>query len=460
MRHAPATRSDFDPRPLIARYDRQVPRYTSYPTAPHFSDAVTGETYGAWLGGLEPATRLSLYLHVPFCHELCLYCGCNTTVSRRYGPVADYVEVLLAEIDLVAERLGGSRAVSSIHFGGGTPTILSPTDFTRVMERLRGHFDLAPDAEIAVEIDPRTLAPAMIAALAAQGVNRASLGVQDFDPEVQTAIARVQSVETTADVARRLRAAGIKALNFDLMYGLPHQTMAGARQTAATAAALAPSRLSVFGYAHVPWMKRHQSLIAEGALPDAHQRYDQMAAITEVLTASGYVPVGLDHFARADDPLVAARDAGRLRRNFQGYTTDQADALIGFGASAIGAPGAGYVQNATSVAPYRAAIREGRLATARGRALTAEDRLRGAIIERLMCDLEVDIDAIAAGQNVRADLFAPELARIEALAQDGIAHRDGPRVRVPDAARLFMRNVAAVFDAYLAPEGGRHARAI
>lgn len=441
----------------LARYDQlRLPRYTSYPTAPHFTPAVDGASRAAWLAELPGETPLSLYLHVPFCAELCLYCGCHTTVVRRYAPVATYVEALLREIALTAEG-GPRRPVTHLHWGGGTPTMLSGADLRRVMAALAGRFRLAPEAEIAVEVDPRTLTPAHVEALAEIGVNRASLGVQSFDPWVQAAIGRRQSFAETCQAAERLRAAGIARLNLDLMYGLPHQDTQSVAETARRALALAPDRVSLFGYAHVPAMKRHQALLPEEALPGGAARLAQFEAAASCLTAAGYVRIGLDHFARPGDPLVAS---GSLRRNFQGYTADAAPALLGFGASAISALPQGYAQNATAVPDYAAMIAAGRLPTVRGLALTPEDRLRREVIERLMCDLRVDLDEVCARHAVSPEVFRPELARIDALCGEGLARRVRRQVAVPEAARALVRVVASVFDARLAGTAGTHAPAL
>ncbi len=442
---------------LIARYDQRVPRYTSYPTAPHFKPDISAETYAAWLSQLSPETTLSLYLHVPFCAELCLYCGCNTTVARNYAAVAAYVELLEREIEQVARHLPRRMTVGHIHWGGGTPTILSSGDLRRIMERLERVFSVQADAEIAVEIDPRTLTLEHVEALATSGLNRASLGVQDFDPKVQKAIKRVQSFEQTAKAAAWLRHAGVTGLNLDLMYGLPYQTAESVTRSVELALKLDPDRIALFGYAHVPWMKRHQALLPEKALPDAVQRVEQSAAAAAALLSAGYVQIGLDHFAKPHDPLVIRQHEGRLHRNFQGYTTDEATALIGFGTSAIGSLPQGYVQNAPTTVGYREAISNGQLATARGVALTEDDRLRRSIIERLMCDFSVDLDKVVSIQT--AD-FTPELAKIDELALDGLVRRDGLVLEIPEESRLLVRNVCAVFDRHLDVGTARHSRAV
>ena len=443
---------------LRRELERRIPRYTSYPTAPQFSAGITAATYGQWLQQLPHDAALSLYLHVPFCAELCLYCGCHTTVVRSYTPVAAYVDLLEHEIDLVADQLDPRGPLTQLHWGGGTPTVLSPADFLRLTERLRMRFDFRRDAESAVEIDPRTLTPDHVVALAEAGITRASLGVQDFEFRVQQAIGRTQSYAQTADAADRLRAAGVRSINLDLIYGLPYQTVSSIKATMRLALTLDPDRIALFGYAHVPWMKRHQKLLPEQALPQTEERFAQSQAAAEVLTGAGYVAIGLDHFAKPHDLLARRQRQGRLHRNFQGYTTDEASALIGFGTSAIGALPQGYLQNAPGTPDYREAIMAGRLATVRGYALTDEDRLRGAIIERLMCDLRADIAAISAAHGAAID-FAPEFAAIDALARDGIVQRSGSTIVVPNNARPFVRTVCAAFDAYLSRDDGRYSRA-
>ncbi len=435
---------------LLARYDgMRVPRYTSYPTAPHFTGAVDADRYQEWLSHLPAGTDVSLYLHIPFCESMCWYCGCHTKVVTRYQPVAEYLELLRREIGLVADVVPGRLRVRHLHWGGGTPNMVAPDDFAAVMAVLRNRFELAHDAEIAVEIDPRTLTLDHVHAMAEAGVNRASLGVQDFDPLIQKAVNRIQPYAMTAEAVTRLRAAGIAAINLDLMYGLPGQTVETCRDSAGLALSLEPDRLAVFGYAHVPWMKTHQKKIDEAALPNGPARWRQFGAIAERLTDAGFEPIGLDHFAAPQDELAVARRAGRLRRNFQGYTPDGSPVLIGFGASAIGALPQGYIQNAPDFQRYAAAVGAGGLAVTRGLGLTAEDRLRRDLIERLMSDLAVDLGQVAICHGVGADHFDPELESLAPLAADGLVERDGLRLTIPEAARPLVRIVAATFDRYL-----------
>ena len=446
---------------LVRKYAKAVPRYTSYPTAPHFHAGIGAARASAWLAALPAPSRLSLYFHLPFCRSLCWFCGCHTKITHRAGPVERYLDTLLAEVSLVAARLGRGRPVAHIHLGGGSPSLLAPDELRRLAAALHRDFTILPGAEFAIEIDPRNIDDARARALAEIGVNRASLGVQDFDPAVQRAVNRVQPIELTARVAGLLRGNGIARLNLDLMYGLPLQTIGGFAQTVERALILAPDRLALFGYAHVPWMKKHQQLIDETALPDAWQRWCQARAAERRLAEAGYVAIGLDHFARPEDPLARAAALGTLRRNFQGYTADPAHALIGFGASAIGALPEGYLQNESDLKAHAEAIAAGRLATARGVAFAAEDRLRAAAIEKLMTALAADTGALCRAHGYPEAHLDAAFAAVDALAADGLAERRGRIVSIPAEARLFMRTVAACFDAYLAPIAEpRHAQAV
>ena len=445
---------------LLSRYDQRVPRYTSYPTAPHFHPGVQEAAYRRWLAELDPSIPLSLYVHVPFCDSLCWFCGCHTKIVRRYAPVATYLELLLREIGLVADALTGRRRVCHLHLGGGTPTMLAAADLERLFAELRGTFDMDPDADIAVEIDPRALTHDSVAALGRVGVNRASLGLQDLDPRVQKAVNRVQSLEETQDIASALRRSGVGSLNIDLMYGLPHQTIAGMQTTIDAVRGLAPERVCLFGYAHVPWMKKHQRLIDEAALPGPEDRFAQYMAATERLQQAGYVWIGLDHFALPDDPLAVALRERRLHRNFQGYTTDGASARLGFGPSAIGGLPQGFVQNVTAMPAYRTAIEAGQLPVQRGLALSDDDRLQSAVIEQLMCYLEVDLEAMCCRFGCSADVFDDAVAGLAEPVADGLVTIEGRMVRVSPRGRPFVRTICAQFDSYLAPGTQRHAHAV
>jgi oxygen-independent coproporphyrinogen-3 oxidase len=446
---------------IIARFEGQrAPRYTSYPTAPHFTHSFDDADYQTLLTGLPPDGSLSLYLHVPFCQTMCWYCGCHTRIVASYSPIEAYLRALEGEIRMVAAALPQRMKVRHIHWGGGTPTIMAPEAFENLTGVLRDCFDVAQDAEIAVEIDPRRITDDMIRALGGSGVTRASLGVQSFDPAVQKAINRIQSYEQTARTTDTLRDMGIEAVNFDLIYGLPYQTVASCEDTVTRALRLEPDQLSVFGYAHVPWMKKHQRMIETSALPNPRQRLEQFGAISACLAAAGYRRIGLDHFARPDDQLVRCLDAGTLHRNFQGYTSDQCTTLLGFGASAVGTLPQAYLQNTTQVGDYRRRIEAGSFAIQRGRRVTAEDRLRRDVIERIMCDFKVDLAAVAANHGLRPEYFMDEIARLADLEQDGIVRLEGAVVSLDEAYWPLARTVAAVFDAYLQPEEQRHAAAI
>lgn len=437
---------------------RQVPRYTSYPTAPHFHAGVDAETYRDWLGQLPADTTLSLYLHVPFCAAMCSYCGCSTRVTRRRAPVDAYADRLAAEIDLVAASTA-ARRVDHLHWGGGTPSMLRADGLARIAERMAMRFDLAAGPDHAIELDPRAVDGALAATLRAIGVTRASLGVQDFNPHVQAAIGRIQPHAVVEAAVDALRLAGIAAISFDLMYGLPHQSTPDILASVALAAALRPDRIALFGYAHVPWMKTHQRLIDEAALPGAAMRFEQEREARAALIAAGYVAVGLDHFALPHDSMAKANASGRLRRNFQGYTVDDAGALIGLGASAIGRLPQGHVQNAADTAGYQRAVDAGALATVRGLAFSREDRARGEVIEQLMCGYPADLPAILGRHGVAPTLFESALEGLSELEAEGFARREGGRVVVTEAGRPLTRLVAAAFDDRLG-QAGRHSAAV
>ena len=446
---------------IAIRYaEERLPRYTSYPTAPQFSKAVSPDLYGEWLASLLGGVTASLYLHVPFCRSMCWYCGCHTTVTRRDAPIVDYLAVLRSEIDLVAGRLTEAPQVRHVHFGGGSPTIMEPAQLVGLVGLLRERFLFRPDTEIAVEIDPRTLTAVMAAALSEAGVTRASLGIQSFDPAVQRAINRMQGFEQTAAVTEWLRSAGVRGVNFDLIYGLPHQTVESCIDTVLQCLQLRPERFSVFGYAHVPAFKKHQRQIDEAALPDGAARHAQAESIAEALTDAGYSRIGLDHYALPTDAMAAAQRNGTLHRNFQGYTTDPSDILIGFGASAIGRLTQGYVQNEVALGLYASRISRGELATAKGYPLTPDDRLRADLIERLMCDFRVDLAELCPKHGEAPELLLRSIPRLQTLAADGVIRIDGTVVSVADDARCLVRSVAAAFDAYLGASGRPHSRAV
>ena len=445
---------------LALRYgDQKVPRYTSYPTAPHFH-ALSAPTYRGWLAALPRETRLSLYAHVPFCAELCWYCGCATTITQHQSRLDAYVELLLTEIGLVSSAMTTRPDVVHLHFGGGTPSAVGVAGLERVLDAIHREFPFARDAEVALELDPRTCDEALIRGLAAMGFTRASLGVQSLDDRVQRVINRVQPFAVTRATADGLRAAGVHGLNLDLIYGLPYQTEENCRSDAEKVLELRPDRLSVFGYAHVPQMRKHQQLLPEDALPDGTDRAAQFEAIREALEAAGYVRIGLDHFAHPDDAMAKAAANGTLHRNFQGYTTDPADALVGLGTTAIGSLPQGYAQNHHHLADYRKAVEAGELPVAKGRPVTEEDLARRLVIERLMCGGRVDLDEIARARGLDRERLEPDRDRMAPLVEDGIVETDGVRFRVPESHWSLMRLAAAAFDTYLDAGADRHSRAV
>lgn len=439
----------------IDLFNARVPRYTSYPTAPHFHAGVGQAMLRQWLHELPSGMPLSLYVHIPFCDTLCWFCGCHTTVVNRYSPVQSYLNNLFTEIENLAPLLKG-HPVTHLHWGGGSPTMLSPDDVRALKGALDTHFDFAPDAEFAVEIDPRGIKDELIQTLAECGLTRASIGVQDFDEKVQKAINRIQPYDETERVVNALRAAGVHALNIDLIYGLPYQQRENVARTIELALQLKPQRFAVFGYAHVPHFKKHMELIKTETLPDAAERFEEFELAHRMITAAGYVPVGLDHFALPDDSLGIAATNGTLARNFQGYTSDNAPALIGLGASSISALPQGYLQNIPDVPVWRKAVEAGELPVTRGIALSDDDKLRRGIIEKLMCFLEVDLGAFG---KTTAD-FPAEMEALEPLLAQGFVTIDGTVLKVPPAARAAVRLVASVFDSYLAGSKAVHAVAV
>lgn len=447
--------------PILQRYaTRATPRYTSYPTAPHFQKGFTQTRYQEWLRKLDRDDPISLYLHVPFCRQMCWYCGCNMKLASKYDPVATYAKTLRKEVALMAEALPDRMTISHLHWGGGTPTALSPDDLETLMAEIREWWDFTPDAEVAIESDPRTLTAEMAARIGAMGFTRASFGVQEFDLRVQKAINRVQPPEMVRKSVSQLRAGGVTGINFDLIYGLPFQTVDSIVETVKLSAAMRPDRVALFGYAHVPWMAKNQRMIDESSLPKASDRAAQAAAAAQALVAEGYVAIGLDHFALPGDALTIAAGNGTLRRNFQGYTTDQAETMVGLGATSIGRTPSGYVQNIAETGAWSRAVREGRLPVAKGLPFVGEDRLRGDVIERLMCDGYVDADAIGARHGAAAGWWEAALPQLQEMAVDGLLTLGGGKVAMTDKGRPLVRVAAAAFDTYLQDSTARHSVAV
>lgn len=442
---------------LMRKYaGTKVPRYTSYPTVPDFQRGFAGSTYRRWLEALDPKQPVSLYLHVPFCRKMCWYCGCNMKLAKRYEPIRDYVDTLATEIELIARWLPGRLSVSHLHWGGGTPTALAADDIERVMALLAQHFELREDAELAIESDPRTLTEGMANRIGMLGFTRASFGVQAFDPKVQTAINRIQPPAMVEHAVKMLRDAGITGINFDLIYGLPYQTVASVIETIAQCRALQPDRVALFGYAHVPWIAKNQRMIPVEALPGVSARFAQAETAANALIDNGYLNIGLDHFALPHDSLAIAAGHGKLRRNFQGYTTDQAVTLLGFGATSIGRTPNGYVQNIAETRAWARAVNEGDLPVAKGHTLSDDDRLRAHLIEQIMCQGEVNVAAFAWSD----DEFRNEHLRLSELADDGLLTFEAGWIRLTERGRPLARVVAAVFDSYRQHATSRHSTAV
>jgi oxygen-independent coproporphyrinogen-3 oxidase len=441
---------------IVRKHAGPVPRYTSYPTAPHFSSRVGEVHYVSWLADLRHGARLSLYVHIPFCHSLCWYCGCNTRATQRYAPIAGYLPSLLTELANVAALVPPAHRVTHIHWGGGSPNILSAADIRLLAAEIRNRFDVAKSAEFAVEIDPRRLRMAQVETFADAGVTRVSIGVQDFDRSVQAAIGRLQSFADTERCIDAFRRKGVRSINIDLVYGLPHQTLESLERTLGQVLALAPDRIAAFGYAHIPERLKHQRLIPQDALPGDAERYAQSRCIIRRLEERGYVRIGLDHFARPGDPLALAS----VQRNFQGYTTDDADALIGLGASAISRLPQGYAQNATAVADYTRRIRAYGLATAKGFALGPEDRMRARIIERLMCELGFSATDLRRLFGAPAEPLIEQARALVAADGNGLVEATPDGFAVTERGRPFVRSICARFDAYLGTGHARHSRGV
>ncbi|SON58314.1 Oxygen-independent coproporphyrinogen-III oxidase [Hartmannibacter diazotrophicus] len=444
-------------RRLTNLLDRNLPRYTSYPTAPHFLPDVGQEEHAAWLDLAAEHGPVSLYLHVPFCRSICHYCGCTTKASLKDEPLRKYAAVLRKEIALVADHVGAVE-VSHIHWGGGTPSLMPPDEMDAIVGDLHRFFKISPKAEHAIELDPRHVTSSGAAHLASLGVNRASLGVQDLDPAVQALIGRMQPFSVVEAAMAALRRARIHTINLDLMYGLPGQTDASIRKTAMQAAGLAPARMSLFGYAHVPWFKANQKLIDERLLPGPEDRRRLSEIARTTIDAFGYEAIGIDHFARPDDALAIALKDRTLRRNFQGYTTDKAETLIGLGLSSIGKLPRGYVQTTTDMKAYAMAIEAGRFATVKGRPLSVDDRARADVIEELLCFFDADCGGIARSHGLDEGYFDEDFRALAPLESDGYVRIVNRRVAITRDAAALARLVASHFDSYLGA-GGRHSTA-
>ena len=424
----------------------RAPRYTSYPTAPHFGTAVGEADFIQWVKAIAPNSEISLYLHVPFCRRLCWFCACRTQGSASDDPVIAYAKMLQSEIALLARHLPSGVTLSRLHWGGGTPTMLSPGLIRDVAGAILDVVPLARGAEFSVEIDPNEIDEARLDALIAAGMNRASIGVQDFDAQIQKAIGREQGFELTRDVVAMIRARGVSSLNADILFGLPHQTKAKIADSVGKLLSFSPDRVALYGYAHVPWMSKRQQMIPSDAMPTPQERLGLYEMAQALFLTHGYQEIGIDHFAKPTDALAVAARTGHLRRNFQGYTDDVAQTLVGLGASSISRFPQGYAQNASGTSAHTKAIRGGQFSTHRGHVFSGEDHLRARIIEALMCDFTVE-QAELAGFGIAPDKVAALLAKV-AAAFDGMVVLDDAALTILPKGRPLARMIARGFDAY------------
>lgn len=440
------------PTTLIRKYDKPGPRYTSYPTALEFHETFGPERFEQCLreNNVSDERPLSLYFHLPFCKQVCYFCGCNAIYTGRRERAQPYVEQLLREIDLIAAHVRSGRWVVQIHWGGGTPTFLAPELMERLHRATLAAFDISPDAEIGVEIDPREASDEHLQTLARLGFNRLSIGVQDFHPEVQKAVNRIQPYALTAAKLQRARELGFGSINVDLMYGLPLQTRERMLETLQLTLDLRPDRIAFFNYAYLPELKKHMRRINPNHIPPPEEKLAMLEAAVEQLTEAGYVYLGMDHFVLPGDELAVALREGRMQRNFQGYTTHAGAELYGLGVTAISDLGTAYAQNVKTEVQYAARMAEGRFATWRGVWLSQDDHLRRQVIMDIMSRFTVDLGKVATAYGVdAAHYFARELRALQEFEADGLITRDGLRLRVTESGRFLVRNVAMVFDAYL-----------
>jgi len=450
---------------LVQKYNQPGPRYTSYPPATKFSDGISWDAVAARIAANNRTERdLSIYFHIPFCETLCWFCGCTTVITLNHDKGMAYVETLGREVAAMARLLNPRRKAVQLHFGGGSPTFLRPDEIRRLGEHIRKHFTFAPDIEASVEVDPRRLTRDHMAALAEIGFNRASMGVQDFNPQVQEAVHRIQPIAMTQQAIDWMRDLGYRSINLDLIYGLPHQTVESFDKTLDIVLKMQPDRLAVFSYAHVPWIKPAQKILEQQKhLPPAETKLQLLKLVIERLTKGGrYVYIGMDHFARPDDELAIAQRNKQLQRNFQGYSTRAGSDIYAFGMSSISQIPDAYWQNEKELLPWQAAVDAGRVPLHKAYLVTAEDRIRRETIMRVMCDLSLDYAAMSAKLGINfTEHFAKELATLGDLEADGLIRRRPGGLEVTNIGRLFIRNIAMRFDNQLAPPGERrHSRTI
>lgn len=442
-------RDSFAPLELVEKYDRPGPRYTSYPTAPQFTDAFGSDDFASALGRMSSSRGLSLYVHLPYCRSLCTYCGCHMRVTHKRESIAGYLDYLMREIEQTAAQLP-DREVVQMHWGGGTPTYLLPEEIEALGEHMQQQFRFAEGAEISIEGDPRGLTREHVVSARKVGFNRISFGVQDLDPEVQKAIGRIQPREMVEESTAWARELGFESVSYDLIYGLPHQSVDRFDRTIDDVLEMDPDRISLFSYAHVPWMKSHQRLIEEGWLPAPEEKLRIMIHTGSRLTENGYRAVGMDHFAKPGDSLVEALDEGTLQRNFQGYTTHAGADLLAFGVSGISQVADTYAQNLKNLRHYYDAIDAGRAPTLRGYRLSEDDKLRREVIMTIMCQFHLDIPSIERRYEIEfADYFADALEALRPLEEDGLLRIGADRLDVTESGQLLVRNIAMPFDRYL-----------
>lgn len=441
---------------LIRRFDRTGPRYTSYPTADRFYQDFPAQPYIQALSRRAASQEnppLSVYMHIPFCQSLCYFCACNKVITQDRGKSTEYLRYLKQEIDMVTQYLGSDRRTEQIHFGGGSPTFLNHQELNELIGFLRQRLQFTPDAELGIEIDPRTLQEHTFEGLAQLGFNRTSFGVQDFNPQVQQAVNRIQSLEMVETAMLKAREAGFSSINTDLIYGLPKQSVASFADTIDAVVALRPDRIALYNYAHLPHRFKAQRLIKPADLPDAEQRLQLFIQSSRRLLDAGYVYIGLDHFALPGDELNRARLDKSLHRNFQGYTTRAECDLLAFGVSAIGKVGAMHVQNQRSLRDYYADLDRGRLPVDRGIVMQTDDSIRAEIIMRLMCSMAVDFAGLEQKYGIEFDTyFSHELEQLRAYAHEGLISLNDRSIQVSAKGRLFVRAISMVFDAYLSQQ--------
>ena len=435
-------------KPLIQQFNTQTPRYTSYPTVPAWTSAVGISEYHTALGAFDAADRpLSVYVHLPFCEKMCYYCGCNVVIRKKHEVADEYLDHLEQELHLIRQSLTQKKRVVQLHFGGGTPNYLDNAQMDRLFALLNTHFEIDESAEVSIEVDPRTVTQSQVSHYPSLGINRLSMGLQDFDATVQEAVNRIQPYDTVSDLFNWARAAGITGINIDLIYGLPFQTVESFSQTITLVNQLSPNRIALYSYAHVPWLKSHQTLIKESDLPSADEKIDIFLMSRDTLLSHGYDAIGMDHFAKSTDELATAYKEGWLYRNFMGYTIKPADDFIGLGVSSIGFINGTYVQNTADLKTYYQQISEGMLASHRGLVLTPDDLIRHDVITTLMCQFQITKATFGKTHAIDFDTyFSAEQDQLTTCESQGLIDQTADTLKLTELGRLFVRNVVTIFD--------------